>query len=142
VTSRRTVGEVALGEELPVRSFEIDRAALVRYAGASRDFNVIHWNARAASEVGLPDVIAHGMLTMGLAIRTVSDWVRDPGAVRDYQVRFTRPVVVPDPGSAHLQVAAKVSSVEPDGVVRIDLIASVNGQTVLAKARATVQLDS
>ena len=88
--------------ELPAQEFPIGRADLVRYAGASGDFNPIHWNERFAKEVGLPDVIAHGMFTMAVAIRVVTDWAGDPGAVVEYGVRFTRPVVVPDPDGATL----------------------------------------
>lgn len=127
------------GAELPAQDFPISRFDLVRYAGASGDFNPIHWNERFATSVGLPDVIAHGMFTMAAAIRVVTDWAGDPGAVVDYSVRFTRPVVVPDPEGAHLHVAGVVREVRPDGLVDVDLTATVNGQTVLAKARAVVR---
>ena len=87
------------------------RATLVRYAGASGDFNPIHWNEKFAKEVGLPDVIAHGMFTMAEAIRVVTDWVGDPGAVVEYGVRFTKPVVVPnDEKGALIEVSAKVAA--------------------------------
>jgi acyl dehydratase len=128
-----------VGEELPAQEFPIHRLDLVRYAGASGDFNVIHWNERVATEVGLPNVIAHGMLTMAAAIRVVTDWAGDPGAVLEYGVRFTRPVVVPDPEGAVLHVAGKVRTVRDDGLVEVDLTATVEGQTVLAKARAVVR---
>jgi acyl dehydratase len=131
---------VAVGQELPAQTFGIDRDMLVRYAGASGDFNTIHWNARVAQEVGLPDVIAHGMLTMALACRVVTDWAGDAGALAQYQVRFTRPVVVPDPGTVELTVTAQVASVGEDGLVDVDLTVKVEGKTVLAKARATVRL--
>ena len=85
-----------VGFELPAITVRVTRADLVRYAGASGDFNIIHWNERTALAVGLPGVIAHGMLTMGHAIRVVTEWTGDPTRVVDYQVRFTRPVVVPD----------------------------------------------
>ena len=88
--------DVEVGAELPEQSFPVRRADLVRYAGASGDFNLIHWNERVARSVGLPDVIAHGMLTMAQAARVVTDWAGDPGAVVEYGVRFTKPVVVPD----------------------------------------------
>ncbi|MFD7891140.1 MaoC family dehydratase, partial [Streptomyces albidoflavus] len=88
--------DVEVGTELPAQSFPVTRATLVRYAGASGDFNPIHWNERFAKEVGLPDVIAHGMFTMAEAIRVVTDWTGDPGAVVDYGVRFTKPGGVPD----------------------------------------------
>src|SRR3982751_7134583 len=91
-----TYDSVAVGTELPSLSFPLQRVNLVMYAGASGDFNVIHWNERIARSVGLPDVIAHGMLTMATATRLVSDWAGDPGAVLDCTTRFVRPVVVPD----------------------------------------------
>src|SRR5690348_15568556 len=88
--------EVEVGAELPPLTVQVTRATLVRYAGASGDFNPIHWNERFAREVGLPDVIAHGMFTMASAARAVTDWAGDPGALVEYGVRFTKPVVVPD----------------------------------------------
>jgi acyl dehydratase len=130
---------VAVGTELPAQSFPITRADLVRYAGASGDFNPIHWNERFATSVGLPNVIAHGMFTMAAAIRVVTDWAGDPGAVLEYSVRFTRPVVVPDPDGAVLAVAGTVRQVRDDGTVEIELTATVDGKTVLAKARALVR---
>jgi acyl dehydratase len=129
-----------VGAALPAQDFPITRADLVRYAGASGDFNPIHWNARFATEVGLPDVIAHGMFTMASAIRVVTDWIGDPGAVVEYGVRFTRPVVVPDPGQATLNVAGSIREIREDGLVAVDLVATVDGQTVLAKARAVVRV--
>jgi acyl dehydratase len=128
-----------VGTVLPAQTFAISRADLVRYAGASGDFNPIHWNERFATSVGLPNVIAHGMYTMALAVRVVTDWAGDPGAVVDYGVRFTRPVVVPDPDGAVLDVRGVVAAVRDDGLAEVDLTATVNGQTVLAKARATVR---
>jgi len=102
--------DVEVGTPLPEQVFTMRRLDLVRYAGASGDFNVIHWNERVAKEVGLPDVIAHGMFTMAEAIRVVTDWVGDPGAVVEYRVRFTRPVPVPDDdGGATLVVSAAVT---------------------------------
>lgn len=130
---------VAVGDELPTQEFPISRADLVRYAGASGDFNPIHWNERYATSFGLPNVIAHGMYTMATAVRVVTDWAGDPGAVVDYGVRFTRPVVVPDPGAALLRVGGVVRAVRDDGLVDVDLTATVDGQTVLAKARAVVR---
>lgn len=130
---------VSPGDELPAQDFRVTRADLVRYCGASGDFNVIHWNERVARSVGLPNVIAHGMFTMAEAARVVTDWAGDPGAVVEYGVRFTRPVVVPDPGEAVLHVAGRVSGVRDDGLVEIDLTATVDGQTVLAKARAVAR---
>jgi len=141
VAARVGYDEIDVGTELPGATFSITRADLVGYAGASTDFNVIHWNERAARAVGLPDVIAHGMLTMGLAVRLVTDWVGDPGALIEYGVRFTRPVVVPDDDTgAELVVAAKVAEKLPDRRVRVDLTATSGGERVLAMSRAVLQL--
>ncbi|MDQ1742128.1 MAG: hypothetical protein QOE23_467 [Pseudonocardiales bacterium] len=133
--------DVSVGTELPGQSFPIERADLIRYAGASGDFNPIHWSERTATEVGLPDVIAHGMLTMATAIRVVTDWLGDPGAVLDYKLRFTKPVVVPADAPAHLEISGVVRSVDDsDHTAEIQLSASVAGQTVLTKARVRVRL--
>ena len=133
--------DVSVGTVIPGQSFPIERATLVRYAGASGDFNPIHWSERTATEVGLPDVIAHGMLTMATVVRVVTDWLGDPGAVLDYKVRFTKPVIVPADAAAQLEVAAVVRSVDTsDQTAEIQLTASVSGQTVLAKARVRVRL--
>jgi acyl dehydratase len=136
-------GTIEVGTELPAQSFGIRRSDLVRYAGASGDFNPIHWNERYARAAGLPDVIAHGMFTMASAIRVVTDWLGDPGAVLEYSVRFTRMVVVGDPDATTLDVSGVVRSVADDGATaEVDITASVDGQTVLAKARAVVRLGS
>ncbi|GAA1953793.1 MaoC family dehydratase [Kitasatospora viridis] len=133
--------EVEVGTELPAQSFPVDRAALVRYAGASGDFNPIHWNEKFALEVGLPDVIAHGMFTMAEAIRVVTDWTGDPGAVVEYGVRFSRPVVVPNDGvGAVIEVSGKVAKLLEDRRVQVDLVATSGGQKVLGMSRAVVQL--
>jgi acyl dehydratase len=130
---------IGVGDEIAARQFPVERADLVRYAGASGDFNPIHWNERFAKSVGLPDVIAHGMFTMAIAVRVITDWAGDPGAVVEYGVRFTRPVVVPDPGGAVLTVQGSVREVRDDGLVEVELTTTVDGQTVLAKARAVVR---
>jgi len=133
--------ELTQGMELPSKTFTITRADLIRYAGASGDFNVIHWNERVATEVGLPNVIAHGMLTMGLSINVVTDWLDDPSRLLSYGCRFTRPVVVPDDDhGADLVVTASVSEVS-DGQAVIGIRAECDGVTVLGKATATVRLD-
>ncbi|MFE0422775.1 MaoC family dehydratase [Streptomyces sp. NPDC058953] len=133
--------DVEVGTELPAGSFPVDRAALVRYAGASGDFNPIHWNERFAREVGLPDVIAHGMFTMAEAVRVVTDWAGDPGAVVEYSVKFTKPVVVPDDEKgALIEVVGKVAALLDDNRVRVDLTATSDGVKVLGMARAVVQL--
>ena len=135
--------EVEAGTELPPRSFPVTRATLVRYAGASGDFNPIHWNEAFAKEVGLPDVIAHGMFTMASAVRVVTEWAGDPGAVVEYGVRFTKPVVVPnDDKGAVIEVSGKVAAKLDDAerTVRVDLVATADGQKVLAMSRAVVRL--
>jgi acyl dehydratase len=135
------LSEVSVGDELPPLSVPIQRADLVRYAGASGDFNPIHWNERFATEVGLPDVIAHGMLTMAVAGRLVSNWTGDPGAIVRYGVRFTRPVVVPDDGAgAAVELAGKVSKINEDGTVKVSITAKSAEQGVLGGAAATVRL--
>jgi acyl dehydratase len=133
--------DVEVGTELPAKSFPITRATLVQYAGASGDFNPIHWNEKFAREVGLPDVIAHGMFTMAAAIQVVTDWLGDPGAVVEYGVRFTKPVVVPnDDQGALVEVSAKVAAKLDDNRVRVDLLATSAGQKILGLSRAIVQL--
>jgi acyl dehydratase len=131
--------EIEVGQELPPLSVPIERLNLVRYAGAAGDFNIIHWNERVATSVGLPNVIAHGMLTMGVAARVVTDWLGDPGAVIEYGVRFTRPVVVPDPDGATIEITARVTS-KAEGLVGFDISARSDGQTVLARARITARV--
>ena len=131
---------VTVGFELPSKEFQITRESLVRYAGASGDFNVIHWNERIAREVGLLDVIAHGMLTMGLAVQVVTDWIDDPSALIDYGCRFTRPVVVPDDGvGARLLVTGTVTAIEDD-IATVTLKAVCAETTVLGKATARVRI--
>ncbi|HEX6936945.1 MAG TPA: MaoC family dehydratase [Actinomycetes bacterium] len=136
-----SLADVEVGTELPAQTFPVRRADLVRYAGASGDFNVIHWNERVAKSVGLPDVIAHGMLTMALAARVVTDWAGDPARVVEYGVRFTRPVPVPDDDTgAAIEVAGVVAAILEDRKVRVDLTATHHGQKVLGRAQAVVQL--
>jgi acyl dehydratase len=133
--------EVEVGQALPAQSFSLTRADLVRYAGASGDFNVIHWNERVARSVGLPNVIAHGMLTMATAGRVVTDWVGDPGAVLEYGVRFSRPVVVEDDDTgATVDVEGVVEEKLDDGRVAVVLTATVDDSKVLMAARAVVRL--
>ena len=133
--------EVAVGTELPARTFMITRQDLVKYCGASGDFNVIHWNESIATAVGLPNVIAHGMFTMAEAGRVVTDWAGDPGAVESLTVRFTRPVVVPDDGQgATLVVAGTVEEKLENGRVLVVLTATVDGSKVLMGAKAVVRL--
>ena len=130
----------AVGDELPTLELRVTRADLVRYAGASGDFNPIHWSDRFATKVGLPGVIAHGMFTMALVGRAVTEWAGGPDAVVDYNVRFTRPVVVPDDDEGtEIEVNAVVKGETEDGLTHLDLTATCRGEKVLAQARATVR---
>jgi acyl dehydratase len=141
MTGSISYDDVEVGTALPTRVFEVRRADLVRYAGASGDFNPIHWNERVATEVGLPGVIAHGMFTMAIAARVVTAWTGDPGALAEYNVRFGRPVVVPDDEEgAEVIVTGKVGAVLDDGRLRIDLTVTSDGEKVLSLARAVVRL--
>ena len=126
-----------VGDVVAERSFDLTRDSLVRYAGASGDFNPIHYRDDIAASVGLPGVLAHGMLTMGLAVQPVVDWLGDRGWVSDYQVRFTRPVVVDPEEGASVTVVAKVGVLDDAGA-RIDLTVTFNGDTVLGKAQVRV----
>ncbi|MDF3290976.1 MULTISPECIES: MaoC family dehydratase [Streptomyces] len=135
--------EVEAGTELPPLTIPVTRATLVQYAGASGDFNPIHWNEKFAREVGLPDVIAHGMFTMASAARVVTDWVGDPGALVEYGVRFTKPVVVPnDDKGALIEVRGKVAAKldDEERTVRVELTVTAAGQKVLGQSRAVVRL--
>ena len=126
--------------DLPARTFRVTRADLVRYAGASGDFNPIHWSDRVATGVGLPGVIAHGMFTMALAARAVTEWTGDPAAIIEYRVRFTRPVVVPDTDEGtEVTVTGVVRSTTDEGHRIVELTATCLGEKVLAQARATVR---
>ena len=138
------LSDLQTGQEIGRSTLEISRADLVRYAGASGDFNPIHWNERFARSVDLPGVIAHGMFTMGAAVQLVTDWIGDPGAVLDYQTRFTRPVTVEDvegvPGAV-VEVTGTVGAVDADNsTARVDLTVTFNGQKVLVKAQAVVRI--
>ncbi len=141
MTTTLKYADVEVGTKLPAVTVPIQRLTLIKYAGASGDFNIIHWNERFATSVGLPNVIAHGMFTMASAIRVVTDWVGDPGAVVEYGVRFTRPVPVPDDGvGAQLEISGEVTELLDARRVRVTLTAASAGQTVLGKAQAVVQL--
>jgi acyl dehydratase len=133
--------DVEVGTEIPAREFQLKRENLIRYAGASGDFNIIHWNERFAKSVGLPNVIAHGMLTMATAGRVVTDWVGDPGKVVSYGVRFSRPVVVEDDDQgATVTVSGVVEQKNDDSTVVVGLTVTVGGDKVLMGAKATVRL--
>ena len=133
--------EVPAGAEIEPRQYRVTRRDLVRYAGASGDFNVIHWNERIAKSVGLPDVIAHGMLTMALAGRFLAEWAGDPGAVTEFGVRFSAPVVVPDDDKGALVEVSGVVTGKLDGrQVSVDVTARSGETKVLTRAQAVVRL--
>ncbi|UQI43063.1 MaoC family dehydratase [Streptomyces sp. HU2014] len=142
MAARISFDDVEVGQELPSQSFPVTRADLVRYAGASGDFNPIHWNEKFAKEVGLPDVIAHGMFTMAEAVRVATDWAGDPGALVEYGVRFTKPVVVPnDDEGAVIEVGGKIGAKDDEArTVRVDLLVKSAGQKVLGMSRAVIRL--
>lgn len=130
-----------VGLELPPLTVAFTRADLVRYAGASGDFNPIHWSDRKAADLGLGSVIAHGMLTMGRALRVVTDWAGDPARVVSYSVRFTKPVPVPDDDAgAEVAFAARVTQVE-DGLATVAIDALLGETKVLGAAVAEVRVD-
>jgi acyl dehydratase len=134
------MAELEVGTELPEREFRVTRADLIRYAGASGDFNPIHWSDRVAKGVGLPTVIGHGMLTMALAARLLTDWAGDPGAVVEYGARFSRPVVVPDDADGVIvTVSGVVAKVRDDGLVDVELTVKVDDQKMLTQARAVIR---
>lgn len=138
----RRFDQVSEGEVLPARTLPVTRAHLVHYAGASGDRNVIHWDERTARDVGLPDVIAHGMWTMGAAVQVVTDWVGDAGRVVDYGTRFTKPVVVPHGEGTSLDVTGVVRSLDADARrATVELTVTCRGDKVLGRCRAVVQLD-
>ncbi|GAA6524249.1 MaoC family dehydratase [Intrasporangium sp. DVR] len=138
----RRVSDVAVGDTLPARTIHVDRARLVQYAGASLDRNRIHWDEPFAKSVGLPDVIAHGMFTMGAAVTVVTDWVGDAGRVVEYGTRFTRPVVVPYESGADIEVSGVVKAVDPETRrVTVELTATAAGEKILGRAIAVARLD-
>lgn len=131
-------GQLTVGDVVAERTVHLTRESLVRYAGASGDFNPIHYRDDVAAAVGLPGVLAHGMLTMGLAVGTLESWIGDTGRILEYGVRFTKPVVVDPETGADVTVVAKVGAVD-DESARIDLTVSFEGATVLVKAQARVR---
>jgi acyl dehydratase len=137
-----STSDIQVGQELPARTIHVSRDNLVQYAGASLDRNRIHWDERFARSVGLPDVIAQGMFTMGTAINVVSDWVGDAGRVVEYGTRFTKPVVVPYEGGADVEVTGVVTALDA-GTRRatVDLKAMCGTDKVLGRATAIVVLD-
>ena len=132
--------DLVVGQQLPPYEFRVERLDLVRYAGASGDFNAIHWSERTARAAGLPDVIAHGMLTMAKSANGVVAWLGDPSAIVSYGVRFVRPVVVPDDGSEPVTVQAEITEKLDDRRARVELTVTCGGQPVLGRAEVIVQL--
>ena len=138
--------ELSAGQDIGSRTIEVTRTDLVKYAGASGDFNPIHWNEAFATGVELPGVIAHGMFTMGAAVQLVTDWAGDPAAVVDFQTRFTKPVLVTDTtgtteAGATIEVSGAIGAIDADkGTARVDLTVTCAGQKVLMKAQAVVRL--
>ena len=130
---------LTIGEVVAEREVHLTRESLVRYAGASGDFNPIHYRDDVAAAMGLPGVLAHGMLTMGIAVQTIVPWLGDSGRILEYGVRFTRPIVVDAQQGADVQIVAKVGAVEQDHA-RIDLTVSFEGKTVLTKAQVRIRL--
>ena len=131
-------GTVELGTLLPSTTVHLTRADLVRYAGASGDLNPIHWSDRSAEAIGMPGVVAHGMFTLGLAVKTVTDWVGDPGAVRSCSTRFTRPVVVDELEGVDLVLTGSVTAVEGRRVT-VTVEAVSGGVKVLGATRVEVE---
>lgn len=141
MTAKLKYDDVEVGTEIPAASYPVNRLSLVMYAGASGDFNVIHWNERVAKSVGLPDVIAHGMFTMAQAGKLVTQWAGDPGAVVEYGVRFSSPVVVPDDDTgATIEVSGTVEEKLGDNQVAVAITARSADTKVLTRARAVVRL--
>ncbi|MBC7560159.1 MAG: MaoC family dehydratase [Dermatophilaceae bacterium] len=137
-----SVSDVEVGQSLPSRTVHINRATLVQYTGASLDRNPIHWDERFARSVGLPDVIAHGMFTMGAAVNVVSDWVGDAGRVVEYGTRFTKPVVVPYEIGADVEVTGVVTALDTQARrATVALTATCGTDKVLGRAVAVIVLD-
>lgn len=137
-----TYDSVDVGTVLPALSLSITRTDLIKYAGASGDFNIIHWNDRVATEVGLPGVIAHGMLTMAKAANLVTSWIGDPGRIVEYTARFAKPVVVPDDEhGAIIEISGRVAQKLENHQVRVDLTAKCGPDKAFSIARLVVRLD-
>jgi acyl dehydratase len=138
-TLTHTLDSLTVGDVVATATYAVDRGNLVRYAGASGDFNAIHYRDDIAEAVGLPGVLAHGMLTMGLSVQPVVDWIGDPGRVRDYQVKFTRPIVVELSGPSTIEVSAAIGAIDLDAqTARVDLTVTHAEVTVLGKAQVQV----
>ena len=141
MTAKLSYDDVEVGAAIPAQTFQVQRLNLIQYCGASGDFNVIHWNERVATSVGLPNVIAHGMFTMAQAGRYVTDWAGDAGALVEYGVRFSAMVVVPDDDSgATIEVSGTVEEKLDGNLVAVALTARSGDAKVLTRARAVVRL--
>lgn len=137
----RPFDQVSVGTELPLRTYSVNRSDLVKYAGVSGDPNPIHWSDSVARSVGLRDVVAHGMLSMGYGATYITSWLGDPSAVLDYSVRFTSPVYVPDEVGGSIEFTAKVKSVDAESKTAVvALVAMSEGRKIFGRATATVQL--
>ena len=135
------INELVIGQEIGSETFSFTRDSLVKYAGASGDFNPIHYRDDFAKSVGLEGVLAHGMLTMGTAVQVAVNWIGDAGRVIDYGVRFTKPVYVPADSSAEVVVSGKIAAIDLEaGTVRVDLTAVCNELAVLGKAQAVIKI--
>ena len=135
------IASLEVGQEIGSHTFHFTRGSLVRYAGASGDFNPIHYRDDFAKSVGLDGVLAHGMLTMGAAVQVAVNWVGDAGKIIDYGVRFTKPVFVDVDKGADVLVIGKVGAIDlENNTVRIDLSASSAEVAVLGKAQAVIKL--
>jgi len=135
------INELTVGQEIGSHTFSFTRDSLVKYAGASGDFNPIHYRDDFAKSVGLDGVLAHGMLTMGAAVQVAVNWIGDAGKVIDYGVRFTKPVFVPAEGNAEVLVSGKIGAIDLEaGTVRVDLTAVSSEIAVLGKAQAVIKL--
>ncbi len=133
--------EPTVGQELPELRVRVTRSTVVRYSGASTDFNEIHFSDRHAQAIGLPGVVAHGMWTMGAGLKVVTDWIGDPARVLSYFVRFTRPVVVPDTDEGtEVRYTGTVTAVA-DGVATVSITATCGDEAVLGAAKAEVRVD-
>lgn len=132
---------VEVGQQLPELRVRITRSGVVRYSGASTDFNEIHFSDRHATAIGLPGVVAHGMWTMGAGLRIVTDWIGDPARVNQYFVRFTKPVVVPDTDEGVEVVYHATVTELADGVAKVAITATCGDDAVLGAARAEVRVD-
>lgn len=137
--AQRLIDQLEVGQVLTESTVHLTRDSLVRYAGASGDFNPIHYRDDVAKSVGLPGVLAHGMLTMGVAVQPLIAWLGGDGSVVDYQVRFTRPVPVDPESGADVVITSTVGALEPEtNIARIDLRVTFNDETVLGKAQVRV----